>query len=190
MKHAAVILAAGQSTRFGQPKQLLQWQGETLLQRACRIARESGHDPILVVLADPAPDFGPLPAEVIVLSNPRHQQGMGTSLALAAQYLQSTTAETLTVILPDQPAITAELLERLRESLSSFNHSIALCQCDGHQGPPSCFQRVHFPALAQLDGDEGGKALVRAHRDEVAFLSAPEAFWDVDTPEVWEKFRQ
>lgn len=189
MKSAAVILAAGRSSRFGKPKQLLRWRGETLVQRACRIAIESGHDVVMLVVAAPCADFGPLPEAVIRLVNDKSGEGMGSSLALAAAHAREVSAETLTVILPDQPAVSGELLQRLRSGVMASGCSIALCRSGSLQGPPSCFRRQHFNSLAKLEGDEGGKAIVQAHCSEVALIEAPESAWDVDTPALWARFR-
>lgn len=187
MKTAAVILAAGSSSRFGQPKPLLKWQAETLLQRACRIAHESGHNPILVVTA-PRSNC-PLPSYAQPLSNVHSHLGMGTSLALAADYLTATDTQALTVLFPDQPAITTENLLSLQSALT-LEKTIVLADSGQHTGPPAIFARKHFPALAKLTGDQGGKQISKPFPNETMTIPIPEAIWDIDTPEVWERFKQ
>ncbi|MGJ8723582.1 MAG: nucleotidyltransferase family protein [Roseibacillus sp.] len=187
MKTAAVILAAGSSRRFGQPKPLLQWQGETLLHRACRIAHESNHHPILVVAAPHA--NLPLPDYAQSLPNPNHHLGMGTSLALAAQQLTNQDTQSITVLFPDQPAITTENLRSLHSTLSP-EKTIVLSHSGEHSGPPALFARKHFTALCQLTGDQGAKQLTEEYSTETAILPIPEAIWDIDTPAIWEDFKK
>ncbi|MGJ8724066.1 MAG: nucleotidyltransferase family protein [Roseibacillus sp.] len=187
MKIAAVILAAGSSRRFGQPKALLEWQGETLLQRTCRIALESGHSPILVV-TQPNSDVE-IPDYAQALRNPKHHEGMGTSLALAAEFLKSTDTDAFTILFPDQPAITADNLLQLQSQLSPPQTTIVLSDSGQFLGPPSVFARDHFSALSELTGDQGGKNLAKDFPTQTQSVSNPEALWDIDTPEIWKKFK-
>ena len=188
MKIAAVILAAGSSSRFGQPKALLEWQGETLLQRNCRIAKESGHDPILVVTS-PSCQYD-IPDYAQKLSNPDHERGMGTSLGLAAVSLTKLEVDALMVLFPDQPAISSKTLGAIHSAFSPPEITIVIADSGEHSGPPVLFSSQHFSALSKLTGDQGGKQFVQNFSNQTRFVFIPEARWDIDTPEIWQKFLQ
>ncbi len=189
MKIAAIILAAGGSTRFGRPKQLLELEGETLVHRACRVAREAGCDPVVLVLGPHARlilEAG-LPDKTTVLENPRWQEGMGCSLALGAARLKDEDA--VIVMLADQPGVTTETIGRLMTRFGQGNASILLCDHQDSPGPPALFAAQHFRELAALTGDEGGRSLVRKHPGALATVPAPEAGWDMDDEKAWQRFR-
>lgn len=185
---AAVILAAGSSSRFGRPKQALMLNGETLVQRACRIALESGFTPVFLVLAQEEPAYGEIPAAVTILTNTRHKEGMGTSLALAAAALDDSQTKALVVMLADQPAVTGDLIHRLRARLNPPRTTLVLSDGGDRQGPPACFASCHFHELAQLTGDQGGKSIAAAHTSNVSLLDAPETVWDIDNEAAWQAF--
>ena len=115
--HAAVVLAAGGSTRLGRPKQLLTRDGETLVHRAARLALESGAARVLVVVGAHADEVraavAALPVEC--LANPAWSSGMASSLRLAAEALASHDGATLLLVC-DQPALEVAHLHALREA--------------------------------------------------------------------------
>ncbi len=185
---AAVILAAGSSSRFGRPKQALMLEGETLVQRACRSALEAGLSPVFLVVSRKDRCWGELPDSIRVLENPHHLEGMGTSLALAAQAAAGTEAQALVVMLADQPAVDAGLLRRLLSLLGPPEITLVLSDAGDRQGPPACFARCHFIALSRLSGDQGGKSIAAGHEANVACLHAPESAWDIDDEAAWQAY--
>lgn len=188
MRTGAVILAAGKASRFGAPKQLLEFQGETLIDRACRTALEAGCDPVLRVLGAHADAIQslPCPAGVSTLVHDGWEEGMGSSLAAGVSGLLELQPDldALLVLLADQPLVTAGLLENLGESLAQA--SIVWCEHGEAKGPPALFTREHFPELVSLQGDRGAKAVIARH--EAVTVPFPDAAWDIDSPEAWERF--
>ncbi len=188
MKTGAVILAAGKASRFGSPKQLLEISGETLIDRACRIALEAGCDPVLRVLGAHSDKIlePPCPARVETLVHGSWEEGMGSSLAAGVSRLLELRPEldALFVLLADQPMSTAGLLVDMRRTLGTA--SIVWCEHGDAKGPPALFGREHFAELQSLQGDRGAKTVIARH--EAATIAFPDAAWDIDSPEAWERF--
>jgi molybdenum cofactor cytidylyltransferase len=188
MRIGAIVLAAGKASRFGSPKQLLEINGETLLDRACRTALAAGCDPVLRVLGAHAKIIleRPCATGVDTLVHSGWEDGMGSSLAAGISHLLETSPETdaVFVLLSDQPMVSAALLETMKSALGPA--SIVCCEHDTAKGPPVLFARQHFKELSALRGDRGAKAVVMNH--EAAVVPFPDAGWDIDSPEAWEKF--
>lgn len=193
MRTGALILAAGKANRFGSPKQLLEIHGETLIDRACRTALEAGCQPVLRLLGAHAEMIRehPCPAGVETFVHTGWEKGMGSSLAAGVSRLQELCPEldAVIVMLADQPAITTETLGRLMERFEKSDSTIILCGHKDTLGPPALFAARHFGELTGLDGDEGGKAVIRKHHDTLASVPSPEADWDIDDENAWQRFR-
>jgi molybdenum cofactor cytidylyltransferase len=189
MKVGAIVLAAGKASRFGAPKQLLEIHGETLVDRACRIAIEGGCDPVVRVLGAHAEQIlsRPCPDRVETLVHDAWEDGMGSSLAAGAAWLRERfpDLDAAFVLLADQPTVTADLLERMRACLAE--ERIVLCDHGEATGPPALFAKIHFDELMALHGDRGAKAVAAGHR--AVLVPCPEAAWDIDSPGVWQQFR-
>ena len=188
MKIGAVVLAAGQASRFGSPKQLLEIHGETLIDRACRTAQEAGCHPVLRLLGAHAEMIleRPCPAGVETFVHDGWEEGMGSSLAAGVARLLELCPEldAVFVLLADQPMTTATLLKSMEAGLQKA--SIVWCDHSNVKGPPALFERKHFEELQALQGDRGAKAVAANH--PTASVPFPDAAWDIDSPEAWEKF--
>ncbi len=182
---AAVILAGGASTRFGRPKQLLDWQGSPLLAHVTDVALRAGLDPVIVVLGAEAeaiyPVLGDRPVQTLV--NWRWEEGMSTSVqtGLAAVPLDADGALFLQC---DQPGVTADLLRALVRRFEASQRPIVHPVHDGRRGTPALFPRRLFPELSAVRGDEGGRSLIERHPEAVATVPVadPNVLADVDTP--------
>ena len=189
----AVVLAAGESRRMGQPKQLLRWQGEPLVTRAARIALESGASETVVVTGAVAEQveaaLGPLReagrGRLRVVFNPNWQDGQAGSVHAAVEALPAACEAAL--FLPvDQPRLPAALLRRLWQRWRGGSDLAAVTVDGAVRGAPGLFDRRFFGQLRQVQGDGGGGRLLRRHAGEVSAIEAPEEWLaDVDTPEDW-----
>jgi 4-nitrophenyl phosphatase len=190
---AAVVLAAGGSTRFGECKQLLDWKGKTLLAHVSDLALQAGLDPVIVVLGCQAEEtYSALKDRpVLRLTNHRWGEGMSTSVrtGLAAVPPQAEGA----LFLPcDQPRITAGLLrsivDRFRETRAGIVHPVH----DDRRGTPVLFSRRLFPELSAVTGDEGGRRLIERYPEEVSTIKVedPDVLVDIDTREDYEELRR
>ena len=174
---AAVILAAGSGTRMGGPKALLTLQGESLLQRAVRLALEAGCQPVIAVVG--AWDPGAVNPGARIVRNPSTSEGMASSIrtGIAAVPLASDAALLMTV---DQPGVDAELLRSLLGLASAAPFRPAACAYADTVGVPAVLPRRLFPELLALEGDRGAKALLL--REGAATLPFPQGADDLDTP--------
>jgi len=184
MRIGAVVLAAGKASRFGSPKQLLEIHEETLIDRACRTAMEAGCDPVLRLLGAHAEKIleRPCPAGVGTFVHAGWDEGMGSSLAAGVSRLLQLCPEldAIFVLLADQPMVTVGLLATMETELQTA--SVVWCE-----GPPALFARKHFEELLGLHGDRGAKAVAANH--DAATVQFPDAAWDIDSPEAWERFQ-
>jgi CTP:molybdopterin cytidylyltransferase MocA len=153
---AAVVLAAGASTRLGEPKQLVMLGGETLLERAVRVAHEAGCVPVVVVLGAAAElvaarcDLG----SAVVVVNEAWEEGMASSIRVGIGGVGG--ADGVVLMTCDQPAVTAEHLLALMAGQVTTASAYA-----GRRGVPAYFPAASFPALMELTGDAGARELLR-----------------------------
>lgn len=188
-KVAAVILAAGGSTRFGQPKQLLPWHDKPLVAHIADVAWSAGLDPVVVVVGAHADQVVPQIERrpVRIVRNYNWQTGMSDSLCLGIATLPEDVDAAL--FLPiDQPLLTPPILQRYIHRFQESGAGIIVPQtADGQRGNPVLFARRHFEALSGLSGDVGGRALFARKADDIAYLHTADPAWmaDVDTPEAY-----
>lgn len=179
-----ILLAAGASTRLGQPKQLARYKGQTLLRRAAATAISSRCRPVVVVLGAQAermqPELDGLAVSVIV--NPEWQSGMASSLQTGLQALEEG-ASGVAVILCDQPLLTVETLDALVDAWEAADAPLAACEYAGALGVPAVFGRQLFPELAALSGAEGAKKVIVRHAALAARVAFPGGAWDIDRPQ-------
>jgi molybdenum cofactor cytidylyltransferase len=184
---ASIVLAAGESIRLGQPKQLLKIDGESLVRRTVRLALEAGCEPVLVVTGAYSPDVHTdlvgMPVETIFNANWR--QGMGTSLRCAAESLAARKPwpAIILALVCDQLMLTAEHLKLLIEAQHQHKVAVAASYYGGRFGVPAVFASSLLPMLMECSGDAGARDILRAHRDSVFAVDFPGGLVDIDTPE-------
>jgi 4-nitrophenyl phosphatase len=189
---AVVILAAGASTRFGQPKQLLDWNGEPLLTHVTGVALSAGLGPVIVVLGCHAEAIraalGRFAERVQIAVNWRWQEGMSTSVQVGLAALPPETEAAL-FLQCDQPLISADLLRALATRFKETGAAIVHPTHAGQRSTPVLFARRLFPELAAVTGDEGGRSLIARHANLVATVEVadPGVLADVDTPADYER---
>ncbi len=180
---AAVILAAGGSSRFGSPKQLLAHHGENLVQRAARIAIEARLDPVITVLgayASTIERFLAAIPEVVVVINEGWASGQASSLRIGIEQAASNQCDGALILLADQPLIDTASIEKLLEKFDD-QHRIVASRYNEVLGAPALFGSEHFDAIAKLEGDHGAGAWIRKHREEVTAVQMDEGRLDIDT---------
>jgi molybdenum cofactor cytidylyltransferase len=179
----AIVLAAGESKRLGQPKQLVRFRGKSLVENAYETAAAvCSH--VAVVLGANAELVRPaVPPGAIIILNERWAEGMASSIRAGLEAIESK-SNVVVLMTCDQPLVTPDLLSRL---LSTPGMTAA--EYEGTLGIPAMFSRMYFPLLHALQGTEGAKkALLKFERDVTRF-PAPEAAFDVDTPADVERLR-
>ncbi|HEX3659860.1 MAG TPA: nucleotidyltransferase family protein [Acidobacteriaceae bacterium] len=187
---AAVILAAGASTRLGQAKQLIHASGESLLRRTAHLALEAGCAPVVVVLGFEAErmatELTGLGVEAVV--NPEWREGMGASLRCgveAASRSERTRAkpDNFLLLVCDQPRLTTEHLRELLARHATGQMAITASQYAGRAGVPAVLAAALVPELLACAGDQGARDVIRRDAARVQAVAWPEGAVDVDRPE-------
>ncbi len=182
-RHAAVVLAAGHSRRFGARKQLLMVDGESLVRRAARVVLATAPVDTCVVIG---PDAALVRAALDGLDGVRciecGADRMAASLRAGLDALAADAAGAL-VVLADQPALSSARLGQLVETWRADVQRAVACRYRGMAGVPALLPRAWFPRLQGEHGDEGARSLLRAAGADVAGIDAPELAFDIDTPD-------
>lgn len=181
---AALVLAAGESQRLGQPKQLAHFRGRPLLRHTAQVALQSDCDRVIVTLGANAGAcqhvLEELPLETLMIKNWR--EGMSASIVAGAR-LVTTLPETsaLLVTLCDQPLISATMLNVIIAEHKNTGAPIVASEYTGRLGAPVLFARRVFADLMSLQGDRGARDLITSQRHPVTGIPLPEAVCDIDT---------
>lgn len=187
---AAIILAAGASGRLGRPKQNLEYEQQTLLQRTIATAISSGCKPVIIVLGANAQIIKPFIRDepVQLLENPDWAEGMASSLRAGIQFLgQYPEVDQALVLLCDQPFVSVELIAALFDKQKESAKPIVASYYNDTPGVPVLFNRSFFPELLTLTGDEGAKKLLRKHPQQVVSVPFEQGCIDIDTAGDYER---
>jgi molybdenum cofactor cytidylyltransferase len=168
---AAVVLAAGGSSRLGEPKQLVRLGGENLLERSVRVAREAGCSPVVVVLGASVEVIRPQCSlgDARVLVNEGWEEGMASSIRLGVGALAK--VDGCVVMTCDQPAVTVGHLSLL------IGNEVKASRYAGRNGIPAFFPAAVFGDLMGLRGDTGARDLLAG----AGFVELEDGELDVDT---------
>jgi molybdenum cofactor cytidylyltransferase len=186
-----IILAAGKASRMGKPKQLLTYQGSSLISHAIKGAINSNCKPVVVILGAYAekikPQIDKLPVQI--RENPYWKTGMSSSIhvGIAAITQSNYNLDAVIIALADQPLISEAVFNQLIQSYQETRKIIIASTYNDVVGVPALFNRPLFSELTNLEGDKGAKALMRKYQDEVLNIAIPEAAIDIDTPDDYEK---
>lgn len=192
LRIAAIVLAAGRSTRMGPANKLLaDVGGKPMVRRVAEAALASRAAPVLVVTGHMAADVGAAldGTDVTLVPNPDYASGLASSLKAGIRTLPAHCDGAL-FLLGDMPGITAAHLDALIGAFAA--DSIVVPVHAGRQGNPVLWPARYFPDLLNLDGDAGAKRLLAVHRSNVREidLDTDAIFADIDTPEALARARQ
>jgi molybdenum cofactor cytidylyltransferase len=193
---AAIILAAGASSRMGRAKALLPWEGTTLLAHEIEVLHEAGIERVAVVIGMHAQQIRrAVPVAMPFVFNPRWAQGRSTSLAAGARMLlREPRPDSVLVQNVDQPTrapVIAALLEALESSGADAVQPIYVDAAGvEHGGHPVLVSGALLPALAEArEATEGLRGVLRGKRVERIRIDDPTVGLDLDTPEAYEAAR-
>ena len=179
----AIILAAGESSRLGYPKQFLLHHEKTLIERAVEAAELCR--PIVVIggrdYAKVAEVLKGSPA--IIIENTEWESGIGTSIRRGVDEALGLSPElnALLLMVCDQPFVTPDLIATLIERRIRSNRSIIACRYSDTLGVPAIFDRSLFPRLRSLPDDSGAKRIIQSNRENVEGVDFPGGEIDIDT---------
>lgn len=188
VKLAFIMLAAGNSRRFGSNKLMYEVEGKTMYLRTLRQLQKAGakmqNSRIVVVtqekyaeIIDAAKEIG---AEVLI--NPQPERGISSSMQIGLEIAKDAYACLFTV--SDQPWLTAETIIALYDAFQSENKGMACTVWGEKTGNPCIFSKKYYKELMAISGDKGGKQIIKKHPEDVAYLkiSDERELQDVDVP--------
>ncbi|MDE2966340.1 MAG: nucleotidyltransferase family protein [Chloroflexota bacterium] len=190
--NAAVLLAAGESTRMGRPKQLLDWHGRPLIVAQIETLLNAGCRPVVVVLGAHANSIRPiLPSrpEVQVTTNRNWREGRASSVRTGARSVPPT-ADGVVVTSVDQPT-EPPVIERLQQRLKVARDAlIAVPRHGGRNGHPPIFRSELLPELRKVtERQEGLRQVRRRHAERTIFVEMdfPIVTLNLNTPEEYRR---
>ncbi|WP_426670222.1 nucleotidyltransferase family protein [Mucilaginibacter sp. McL0603] len=187
---ALIILAAGASTRLGQPKQNLVFQRKTLLERAIETAIDTECRPIFVVLGANVDDidFDIKSKEVKFIFNSNWNEGMASSIRIAISEIEKhEEINNVLIMLCDQPFVTSKLIAGMLLKQQETGKAIVACKYGDTIGVPALFTRTLFSELLLLRGQEGAKKILKDHPEDVAIIPFDKGNIDIDTKEDYNR---
>ncbi len=178
---AVLILAAGSSSRLGSPKQLVPWQGMTLIEHTISVGK-SVSEHIFVVLGAHADEIQPLVRGVHVLHFSDWARGMGASISFAVSIIENTFPHIthLLIMVCDQPYVSRELVQTIVKMHWSSDQPITASVYGEIVGVPALFDRSVFAELKALTGDMGARRII-AKYPQVTRVDFPKGAFDIDT---------
>ena len=189
---AAIVLAAGLSTRMGRAKLILPVRGKTMLERVLDTYRGARVDDIVVVLGANAEQIRSSVRfdEERVVFNPEYRRGMSGSLKLGIEALTRET-EAAIIALGDQPFLSSKTVDRLVDEYLATKAPIVAPVYRGQRGNPVLFDRSLFSQIREIDGDKGAKSVVLKNEAKVREVAVEDegVLLDIDTPSDYEKAR-
>ena len=192
MSVAAIIVAAGSSSRLGRPKQLVLVDGEPLLERAIRCAVGAGAEPVFVVLGahrqtiQDVIDLG----SARVLVNDDWEEGLASSIRTGVKAVDAgTVAAGVLLMTCDQPRVTAEHLLKMIDGFNAQAGTAVIASIyAGARGTPAIFPRAMYGDLLELQGDKGARGLLAKASLPVLEIQLEGGEIDVDRPEDLAQF--
>ena len=189
-----ILLAAGSSSRMGQPKQLLPWGGQTLIEHQIQTLMQTGES-IIVVLGAYADLILPVIQKypVIVAVNSDWKSGMASSVACGIKEMEQleSTADAVVITLVDQPLIPFTHFEAMLNAFAGGHQQIiASTSAEGWLGVPALFDKCYFSELQNLQGEKGAKTLIQQYPNKIKALECNEIINDIDTLESYQELYQ
>ncbi len=187
---AAVILAAGQSSRMGANKLILEIDGKPMVRHVAEAAVASRARPVMAVVGhEAATVMGVLDGlDITFVENPHFREGMSSSLRAGVATLPQSVSGAL-ILLGDMPEIAPSLIDDM--IAATDERAICVATHKGRRGHPVLFGRHYFPDLLKLDGDVGARNIMARHAACVVEIAADNAapLLDIDTPDALTAFR-
>jgi molybdenum cofactor cytidylyltransferase len=183
---SAILLAAGESNRMGQPKQLLPFGQSTIVERTIDNLLNSAVSETIVVLGyrdeEIRKTIAGKPVKLVI--NPDYQQGMSTSIIAGLKQVDKR-ARAVLIALSDQPFINSQTITSLVEAFIANNRGILIPVYQGRRGNPVIFAIKYKGELLNLKGDVGGREIIKRHPDDVleVAVNCEGVLLDIDTME-------
>jgi len=185
-----VILAAGDSSRLGNMKQLLPFNGKTLLQHVIDEAADAGAQPIVVITGANANrvEASITDSRVSIVENGNWKEGMASGIVAGIRQITGQNKGVKKIILAvcDQPFVSSALFEQLDEKQNKSGKPVVASTYADTVGTPALFSMEFFDQLLSLTGDEGAKKILKSNTSDVATVPFPRGEIDIDTQKDYE----
>jgi molybdenum cofactor cytidylyltransferase len=186
---SAILLAAGESKRMGEPKQLMPLGSSTLLEQAVDNLLNASVDETIVVVGHRAEEITKAIATkpVKIMLNPNYRQGMSTSI-IAGLILVDPKSQAVMLALGDQPLVASQTINQLIEAFNNQNKGIAVPTHKGKRGHPIIFAIRYKPELMELEGDIGGREILQRHPEDIleVAVDSESVITDINTQEDYQ----
>ena len=183
---SAILLAAGESNRMGQPKQLMPFGQSTIVEGTIDNLLNSAVSETIVVLGYRDEEIRKTIAgkPVKIAINPDYQQGMSASIIAGLKQIDKRTQAVL-IALGDQPFVDSQTINSLVEAFIANNRGIIIPVYKGRRGNPVIFTIRYKGELLNLKGDVGGREIIKRHPDDVleVVVNCEGVLLDIDTAE-------
>lgn len=187
-----LILAAGNSSRLGSPKQLVELEGKTLIERITETALSISGE-VLVVLGGNSelllPKLERFKHTISTVFNADWQEGMGASIRVGVEKLAEK-SDLILILLSDQPFVSKALLQNMLQIRADTLNPIISCLYNDSLGVPMLFDKSVFPDLLKLRGEKGAKSILWLYEGQISSIDFPEGIIDIDTIDDVKKLRE
>ena len=180
---ASIILAAGNSSRLGQAKQLVRRGNQSMIQYIHEQCVSANLGPTYVLTGAYHEEISKELPKTSILHYPHWENGMGSTISFAINQIQLNSLDGVVIILSDQIFLTTSILSDLIQKANASKSKIVNCQYQNGMGPPTYFDKSLFQDLAILEGDDGAKSIVKRHFTNRSFIPFPKGHIDIDIQE-------
>ena len=189
---SCIVLAAGRSSRMGPRHKLLEViDDKPVIRHVCDQVRRAGFEQVLMVTGYQAEAVHLAAGPIQTCFNPDYASGLSSSLRVGLQHVDHDSAGAF-LVLGDMPFIAAATFKALRDQLEAAPSKLGLVPVvEGEWAHPVGVRRVLFDAIMNRSGDQGGRAVLKAHQADLILWPSedPGLLFDVDTPEALQKAR-
>ena len=187
-KTGIIILAAGNSSRMGEPKQLMMYKNKTFLQHIIGEAKSANLEPVICVtgyqselITKSITGMG-----VSIIYNQLWRDGMGTGIAAGIKQLLLSDVDSVILAVSDQPHVSSDLFSSMLALKDQSGKRIVACSYAGTLGTPVLFDKDYFNQLKSLSGNQGAKNIVKLNIPDVCPIEFEKGRIDIDTKEDYE----
>jgi molybdenum cofactor cytidylyltransferase len=187
-KTGIIILAAGNSSRMGEPKQLMMYKSKTFLQHIIGEAKNANLEPVICVtgyqselIAKNITGMG-----ISIVYNEDWREGMGSGISAGIKQVLLSDVDSVILAVSDQPHVSSDLFGTMKELKNQSGKGIVASSYAGTLGTPVLFGKNYFGHLKSLRGNQGAKNIVKLNMPDVCSVEFEKGNIDIDTKEDYE----